>query len=81
MNTTMFNVYSALKNNPTGERTFIMTAPLSSLGMLLNVHRDALVRIVSEIEMLRALNSKPEASLHMNGKGPFGHLVFFVTKA
>jgi hypothetical protein len=72
----MYNVSSALKNDQTGPRTFIMTAPLGSLGLLLGCHRDALVRIESQLA-----SGMPEASLHMNGRGPFPHLVFFVSKS
>jgi len=76
MTTQMYNVFSALKNHADGERTFIMTSPLGSLGMLLGVHRDALKRISAELD-----GGKQEATLHMNNSGSFPHLVFFVTKA
>jgi len=72
----LYNVYSALANAADGERTFVMQCPLSTIGMLLNCHRDALARIESELDAGNVV-----ATMHQNGRGNFAHLVFFVAKS
>ena len=71
-----FDVYIAPVADP-DDKVFLMSAPLYSLGLVLDTHPAALSRIETEMGRL----AYDEVTLHQNGRGKFAHSILYVRKA